>query len=388
MRDVENTLEHAFGSKWKDQLELDPSPIGAGCIAQVFKGKLKLPKSLNVSNKDEDVAVKLIHPHVESLVKIDMELLNILANVIDSVPALELLSLGETCRQFGETMKDQLDLTKEARNLKTFAKKFKDESWAMFPKPIDGLVNKNVLVETLMEGKPISEFMKLADSAGEDIRKLKKKLSDLGTKSILKMVFFDNFVHGDLHPGNILVQFTPNNEPKFVFLDCGIVFWSKTEADHQTLVDICLAFMKHDGIKAGRLMIDRHQRHGNGTGRDTAMSAESEDKFCRGIQKMIDDSEHIAFYDHFGSYVGQICDLARDFKVKLDPSYFHVAMALKVVEGVSLSLNKDLDMISRCVPVVVKAMSLRKLGVSKFPDNEEMDDNGMTKEELMKREGL
>ena len=34
--------------------------------------------------------------------------------------------------------------------------------------------------------------------------------------------------------------------------------------------------------------------------------------------------------------------------------YTQVAMALKIVEGVSLSLNKDIDMISKCVPVVVQ----------------------------------
>ena len=30
----------------------------------------------------------------------------------------------------------------------------------------------------------------------EPVQKLKKKLSDLGCRSVLKMIFFDNFVHG------------------------------------------------------------------------------------------------------------------------------------------------------------------------------------------------
>ena len=34
-------------------------------------------------------------------------------------------------------------------------------------------------------------------------------------------------------------------------------------------------------------------------------------------------------------------------------------MALKIVEGVSLSLNKDIDMISKCVPVVVQVKRIR-----------------------------
>ena len=36
----------------------------------------------------------------------------------------------------------------------------------------------------------------------------------------------------------------------------GIVYKSKDEKAYRNLVDICFAFMKHDGYKAGQLMID------------------------------------------------------------------------------------------------------------------------------------
>ena len=46
-------------------------------------------------------------------------------------------------------------------------------------------------------------FMNLPSEIGSAAHKLKLKLSDLGCRLILKMVFFDNYIHGDLHPGNI-----------------------------------------------------------------------------------------------------------------------------------------------------------------------------------------
>ena len=56
-------------------------------------------------------------------------------------------------------------------------------------------------------------------------------------------------------------------EPHLVFLDCGIVFSSKTEAEHNALVEVCIAFMQHDGRKAARLMMehadDKHKRKSN-----------------------------------------------------------------------------------------------------------------------------
>jgi predicted unusual protein kinase regulating ubiquinone biosynthesis (AarF/ABC1/UbiB family) len=53
------------------------------------------------------------------------------------------------------------------------------------------------------------------------------------------------------------VQFDKNNNPRLVFLDCGIVFAAKSEEEHKVLVDVCLAFLKHDGRGAARLMLAR-----------------------------------------------------------------------------------------------------------------------------------
>jgi predicted unusual protein kinase regulating ubiquinone biosynthesis (AarF/ABC1/UbiB family) len=91
---------------------------------------------------------------------------------------------------------------------------------------------------------------------------------------------------------------------------------------------------------------------------------------------MVNDSETHSYFEHINEYVSRICELARTYYVKLDPQYFNIAMALKIVEGISLTLNKDLDMISTCVPIVVKAKTYRKLGIDKFPVT---DDEAMTK---------
>lgn len=359
MSTVENTLTDAFGDDWKSRLSLDPKPLGAGCVAQVFKGSLK-----DHSGHSQPVAVKLIHPFVESLIETDMELLHILADFMDKFETLELLSLGDTCRQFATMMHDQLDLRKEAFNLKKFTSKFKEEKWAVFPTPIDNFVTKHVLVETFMEGTPLKHLMDYKGEMTEKMQNLKLKLADLGARAIIKMVFFDNFVHGDLHPGNVMYRLLPNGEPQFVFLDCGLVFRSQTERDHQALFDICFAFMKHDGYTAGKLMVDNAKGYTVG---DT-------DGFCRGIQKIVTDSEHELFYEHFGEYLEKVCSYARTYHVKLDPNYFHLAMILKVGEGIALSLNREIDMITKCIPIIVKAKTLQKLGIQKFPLPGEDDD--------------
>jgi len=58
-----------------------------------------------------------------------------------------------------------------------------------------------------MEGEPIENFMQLKDSVEGQIdqvaTKVKRTLSDMAARSMIKMIFFDNFIHGDLHPGNV-----------------------------------------------------------------------------------------------------------------------------------------------------------------------------------------
>ena len=157
----------------------------------------------------------------------------------------------------------------------------------------------------------------------------------------------------------MLVRFKPNGEPTLVIIDTGIVYQSRSESEHKRLVDICLAFMKHDGRLAGKLMIE----NANGVNDSIKHNAE----FCESIQGIVTQSEEENYFEHLAEYFMQVCELARAHNVRLDPGYFKIVMALKVGEGISLALNRNLDLVSTCVPIVVKAQAMRALGIEKFP---------------------
>ena len=167
--------------------------------------------------------------------------------------------------------------------------------------------------------------------------------------------------------GNVFVQIMPNGDPRLIILDCGIVYQSKTESEHQKLVEICFSFMKHDGVTAGKLMIEK----ANAVKENTVENAED---FCHGIQDLVNESEAHSYFEHIGDYVTKICELARVHVVRLDPGYFKIAMALKVAEGISLNLNKDLDLVSKCVPIIMKARAMRAMGITEFPVPEDDQD--------------
>lgn len=157
----------------------------------------------------------------------------------------------------------------------------------------------------------------------------------------------------------MLVRFDQKGTPSLVILDCGIVYQSRTEAEHKRLVDICLAFMKHDGRLAARLMLENMNNPHNTKERGLA--------FEDGIQQIVTDCEKENYFEHMAEYFLRVCDIARENNVRLDPGYFKICMALKVAEGIALALNKNLDLVSTCVPIVAKAQALQALGIEKFP---------------------
>ena len=64
-----------------------------------------------------------------------------------------------------------------------------------------------------------------------------KELAHLGVKTVMEMLFMYDFVHGDLHPGNIMVCRNPASELSMNLLDCGICV-EMGESDHKNLINI------------------------------------------------------------------------------------------------------------------------------------------------------
>ena len=118
-----------------------PPALGAGCVAQVFKGVGRQMRSADmvcrqissgiISSADESrfetfeeppselfVAAKVIHPNVVEAVQLDMAIMTFGAWALESMPfGLKWLGLTDAVDQFRHIMETQLDLRVEARSL-------------------------------------------------------------------------------------------------------------------------------------------------------------------------------------------------------------------------------------------------------------------------------
>mmetsp|Transcript_7614 Transcript_7614/g.9506 ORF Transcript_7614/g.9506 Transcript_7614/m.9506 type:complete len:601 (-) Transcript_7614:389-2191(-) len=337
IQDSSSSSNAEISSKEKDV-------IGSGCIAQVYKGKLK--EQIGNFPKGLDVAVKVQHPGISDKVFVDFYILNKIAGWMEALPYLNLdyLSVQDSVDQFRAVMVPQLDLQCEARNLTRFRRDFGDDDTIHFPQPVNELTTPEVLVETFIHGDPILNCLTSKYTAEE-----RKELAVIGLRSTMKMIFLHDFVHGDLHPGNILVDRNVNvrgSPLRLNMLDCGLVV-EMGENEHRNLVNILGAFIKKDGILAGALMIDTAKRC-NSTSLDV-------DLFCAGIQKICADDEDNNFLESVGDYLADICYLACRHKVKLESSFINAALACEIMEGIASNLHPTLLCQEIALPMVLKA---------------------------------
>lgn len=158
-------------------------------------------------SQKREVAVKVRHPGVVDALTRDFEILVWMASLSKSIKWLEPLQLENTIQQFGVHMLQQVDFRHEADNLDKFRKSFLLMPAVSFPTPIPGLATEEILVETYEQGVSIASYLLSPEAAKEQLGNPQNKtLAGLGVKTLFKMLIDDNFLHADLHPGNILVR--------------------------------------------------------------------------------------------------------------------------------------------------------------------------------------
>jgi ABC1 atypical kinase-like domain len=95
----------------------------------------------------------------------------------------------------------QVDLSLEANHLWRFNENFARDRCVTLPAPLFPWVSPDVLMETFEEGMHISAYME-ADT--DETRRA--SVADAGSHCLLSMLLRHNFIHSDLHPGNILLR--------------------------------------------------------------------------------------------------------------------------------------------------------------------------------------
>jgi len=398
-----HAIRSAFGVELDDLFtDFDAVPVGSGTVAQVHRAALQRPDGCT----SVTVAVKICHPNVEETVERDLQLMLMAAEIANLVPALSWISLPEEARHFAYMMRQQLDLRHEAYSLGQLARNFSRWRSVHVPVPVYPYVSKHVLTETFAGGVPISELVgarsRILRSEGPEQRaawaRVCRQAATCGLQSFLQMLLWDNFVHADLHPGNILVRLvdrrgrvrwdTPITPQlvelacleelgvQLVYLDTGLVTRLSTR-DFENFCDLFAALvLAGDGYRAGRLLIERAPA-------SSRRNVVDEQGFCREMDRIV-----TPIFGSFRQQAGarsegkprrsppldfdfdlgldrlaiaptlmQVFDLVRKHQVRLDGSFTNLVMSFLCVEGLGRQLAPDLNLAPFLVQAAVQYLA-------------------------------
>lgn len=187
IRHSRRVVERIFQRPFEDVFEeFDERPIGVGAIAQVYRATLRKdiipPSYLNPKRRkrrgaevldpispfdlpsavpSNAVAIKILHPRVSQNIQRDLSIMRFFARALSFVPGMQWLSLPEEVEVFGSMMAEQLDLRREAENLKTFEANFSQRKAAVsFPRPLTLFSSRDVLVEEFQNALPLEIFLR------------------------------------------------------------------------------------------------------------------------------------------------------------------------------------------------------------------------------------
>lgn len=310
----------------------DRQPLASASIAQVHTAEL---------HGGTHVVVKVVRPDILPIIKLDTAILHSFARLIETlVPFTRRLHPVEVVDEFEKTILDELDLMREAANATLLKRNFDQSPLLYVPEIYWSHTNVSVMTMERIYGSPVSDLESLT-AQGVSI----PQLSENGVIIFFTQVFKHNFFHADMHPGNIFVL----NDGRYAAIDFGIM-GTLTPEDQRYLAENFLAFFNRDYWRVAQLHIDS-----NWVSADTrineleaAIRAVCEPIFDRPLKDI-----------SFGMVLLRLFQVARRFKMEVQPQLVLLQKTLLNIEGLGRQLNDELDLWKTAKPFLQQWMNER-----------------------------
>jgi len=199
--------------------------LAAASLAQVHEATL-------ISG--ERVAVKVQHIGIEEEVKADLRTFNQITRLTDFF--LKVNGLKRAQEQITRSIMDELNYQKEVKSLSSFYSNFSDQKDIHVPKVYTKYCSEHVLVMEYVEGIKANDYKKL-DDLGIDRKLVARRIIE----AFCQMVFKDGLIHGDPHPGNILVS----EDASITLIDFGSVV-ELSPVLRQGIIDLVFGGLTHN----------------------------------------------------------------------------------------------------------------------------------------------
>ncbi len=234
---VERSLEHPLPQVFA---QFDEHCLASASLAQVHRATL--------AEDGQEVAVKVRKPGIVRTIEADLELLGVLARLLDKdLEAAKPYNLPALVKEMDRALHQELDFALEARHMLAALNQLPEDSRVQVPSPHLELCRPEVLTMELVRGERLSE-------ADLDQGQQKQLSADL-VQVMMDQILLKGFFHADPHPGNLMVTRDDEGRPHLAMLDWGLV-GRLTDHDRYLLCDLLMATLQRDAKNVVRAWAD------------------------------------------------------------------------------------------------------------------------------------
>jgi predicted unusual protein kinase regulating ubiquinone biosynthesis (AarF/ABC1/UbiB family) len=164
-------------------------PVASASLAQVHAATLR---------DGRKVAVKVLYPDIEALVRADLRNLGLIVNIVGRIWSR--YDFRAIYREVERLVPIELNLSNEAVNLERIRRELSHRDDVFIPASIPEFSSARVLTMDFVDGIKVNDVAALR-AAGLDPTRIARNIVDMFGEQVLVHGFF----HGDPHPGNIFV---------------------------------------------------------------------------------------------------------------------------------------------------------------------------------------
>ena len=319
--ELEKALGKPPGEIFKD---LNTKPFAAASIAQVHLAKLQ---------DGTQVVLKIRRPGIGARIEADLRILSHVARLMEmEIPDTRRYQPSQIVSQFKRSLRRELDLAMEARNIDRFAENFQDDPTVIVPKVHWEWTSEIMNVQEAIQGIPGTNLAAV-DAAGMD----RKLLAARGADAVLKMILIDGYFHADPHPGNVF--YLEGN--RIGMIDFGMV-GRLTDLRRNQIVDLLYALARKDEDAALGVLLDW-----------TGDESVDEVKLATDVSELVLNYENMQLKDlNLGSLLNEITVIMRENSLVLPSDLTLLFKALITLEGLGQQLDPEFHMVEHLTPFV------------------------------------
>jgi ubiquinone biosynthesis protein len=283
--------------------------------------------------------VKIQRPGIDVKIEQDLQLMNFFANRMQrNNPEMEAINLKGVVKEFGKTIKKELDFHHEAANVVRFGHNFENDPDVRVPKVYSQYTTKHILVEEFIQGVKVSNLEILLNS-GNNLKLVAQK----GMRLVFEQIFKHGFFHADPHPGNIFVL----NGDVIAFIDFGMM-GTLRPAHLQFLSKYVLGYLDRNAhAMTEALLIVSGMRH---FARAKDLEFEIGDMLAHYKYLSIDEMD-------FSKVMNESVGILVHFGLRIPPDIYLLVKALMAIERVAVMLHPGIDFAHEMRPHAIKLIA-------------------------------